>query len=90
MATLDLVAALPGMLEHDRKQAAGWSVDKAASRLHVSDREYREIEAESRVAAPPDGPGGSPRPGCVSPASPRLAGWLRLPTLRACGVRPAR
>jgi transcriptional regulator with XRE-family HTH domain len=32
------------MLELDRKQA-GWSVGQAASRLGVSVREYREIEA---------------------------------------------
>jgi predicted transcriptional regulator len=44
----DLVAAsLPSMLEHDRKQA-GWSVGQAASRLGVSVREYREIEAGAR------------------------------------------
>jgi predicted transcriptional regulator len=42
------VAALPGMLEHDRKQA-GWSVGQAAWRLGVSVREYREIEADERV-----------------------------------------
>jgi predicted transcriptional regulator len=45
------VAALPGMLEHDRKQA-GWSVGQAAWRLGVSVREYRELEAGERW---PDG-----------------------------------
>ena len=40
----DAVAALPGMLEQDRKQA-GWSVGQAARRLRVSVRECREIEA---------------------------------------------
>jgi DNA-binding XRE family transcriptional regulator len=36
------------MLKHDRKQA-GWSVGRAAWRLGVSIREYREIEAGDRV-----------------------------------------
>ena len=35
---------LPGMLEHDRKQA-GWSVGQAAWRLGITVREYREIAA---------------------------------------------
>ena len=39
--------ALPGMLEHDRKQA-GWSVARAAWALGVSVREYRELEAGAR------------------------------------------
>lgn len=38
------MAALPGMLEQDRKQA-GWSVGQAAWALGVSIREHREIEA---------------------------------------------
>jgi transcriptional regulator with XRE-family HTH domain len=38
------VAALPGMLEHDRKQA-GWSVGRAAWELGIGIREYRELEA---------------------------------------------
>jgi DNA-binding XRE family transcriptional regulator len=42
------VAALPGMLEQDRKRA-GWSVGQAAWRLGVSVREYREIEAGARA-----------------------------------------
>jgi hypothetical protein len=41
------VAAFPGMLEHDRKQA-GWSVGRAAWELGVSIQEYRELEAGSR------------------------------------------
>jgi hypothetical protein len=41
------VAALPTMLEHDRKQA-GWSVGQAALRLGVSVGEYRELEAGAR------------------------------------------
>jgi hypothetical protein len=41
------VAAFPGMLEHDRRQA-GWSVGQAAWRLGVSPQEYREIEAGTR------------------------------------------
>jgi transcriptional regulator with XRE-family HTH domain len=41
------VAALPGMLEHDRKQA-GWSFGQTAWRLGVSVREYRELEAGER------------------------------------------
>ncbi|HEX5937145.1 MAG TPA: helix-turn-helix transcriptional regulator [Actinomycetota bacterium] len=41
------MAALPGMLEHDRKQA-GWSVEQAARRLGGSVREYREHEAGNR------------------------------------------
>jgi hypothetical protein len=42
------VAALPAMLEHDRKRA-GSSIGQAAWRLGVSIREYREIEAGTRV-----------------------------------------
>ena len=42
------MAALPGMLAHDRKQA-GWSVGQAAFRFGVSVGEYREIEASERV-----------------------------------------
>lgn len=42
-----LVAALPAMLEHDRK-GVGWSVGQAAWRLGVSVREYRELEAGER------------------------------------------
>ncbi len=38
------MAAFPGMLEHNRKQA-GWSVGRAAWRLGVSIPEYRELEA---------------------------------------------
>jgi predicted transcriptional regulator len=38
------VAALPGMLELDRKRA-GWSVGRVAWELGVSIREYRELEA---------------------------------------------
>jgi DNA-binding XRE family transcriptional regulator len=41
------LAALPGMLEHDRKQA-GWSVARAAWELGVSIREYRELDAGKR------------------------------------------
>ena len=41
------MAAFPGILEHDRKQA-GWSVGQAAWRLGVSIREYRELEAGTR------------------------------------------
>ena len=41
------MAALLGMLEHDRKQS-GWSVGQTAWRLGVSIREYREIEAGER------------------------------------------
>jgi transcriptional regulator with XRE-family HTH domain len=41
------MAALPTMLEHDRKQA-GLSVEQAARRLRVSVREYRELEAGER------------------------------------------
>jgi ribosome-binding protein aMBF1 (putative translation factor) len=41
------VAAFPDMLEHDRKQA-GWSMGQVASRLGVSVREYKEIEAGAR------------------------------------------
>jgi hypothetical protein len=41
------MAAFPGMLQHDRKQA-GWSVGQAAWRLGVSIREYRELEAGAR------------------------------------------
>jgi predicted transcriptional regulator len=44
---LYFVAALLGMLEHDRKQA-GWSVGRAAWELGVSIREYRELEAGTR------------------------------------------
>ena len=44
------MAALPGMLEHDRKQA-GWSVEQAAWRLGVSVRTYRELEAGERQPA---------------------------------------
>ena len=35
---------LPSMLEQDRKRA-GWSIGQAASRLGVSVRTYRELEA---------------------------------------------
>jgi predicted transcriptional regulator len=38
---------LPGMLERDRKRA-GWSVGRAAWRLGVTVREYRELEAGAR------------------------------------------
>jgi hypothetical protein len=41
-------------LDDDRKRA-GWSVEQAAGRLGVSDREYREIEAGWRVAVLPTG-----------------------------------
>lgn len=41
------MAALPWMLENDRKRA-GWSVGQVAWRLGVSIREYREIEAGER------------------------------------------
>jgi hypothetical protein len=41
------MAALPGMLEHDRKRA-GWSVGRAAWALGVSIPEYRELEAGRR------------------------------------------
>jgi hypothetical protein len=41
------MAELPGMLEHDRKQA-GWSVGRAAWELGVSIREYRQLEAGTR------------------------------------------
>jgi hypothetical protein len=44
---LGLVAALPGMLEHDRTRT-GWSVEQAARRLGISVREYRELEAGAR------------------------------------------
>jgi predicted transcriptional regulator len=37
------MAALPAMLEHDRRKA-GWSVGRAAWELGVSIREYRELE----------------------------------------------
>jgi predicted transcriptional regulator len=42
------VAALPTMLEEDRRRA-GWSVGQAAWRLDVSVREYRELEAGDRT-----------------------------------------
>jgi hypothetical protein len=45
-----MVAALPGMLEHDRRQA-GWSLCRAAWELGVSIREYRELEAGAPLAA---------------------------------------
>jgi hypothetical protein len=39
------IAMLPTMLEQDRTRArTGWSVGRAAWRLGVSVREYREIE----------------------------------------------
>lgn len=41
------VAALPGMLEKDRRRA-GWSIGQAAWRLGISVREYREIEDGER------------------------------------------
>ena len=41
------MAALPAMLEQDRKRA-GWSVGQAAWRLGVSVREYREVEVGTR------------------------------------------
>ncbi len=41
------IAMLPATLEQDRKRA-GWSVGRAASRLGVSLREHREIEAGTR------------------------------------------
>ncbi|HWL91763.1 MAG TPA: hypothetical protein VNP90_10420 [Actinomycetota bacterium] len=41
------MAMLPTMVEHDRKQA-GWSVSRAAWRLGVTVREYRELEAGAR------------------------------------------
>jgi predicted transcriptional regulator len=41
------MAMLPKMLEQDRKRA-GWSLGRAAWRLGVSVREYREIEAGVR------------------------------------------
>jgi Helix-turn-helix len=41
------VAMLPTMLEKDRRRA-GWSVGQAASRLRVSVRAYRELEAGDR------------------------------------------
>ena len=41
------VAALPGMLEHDRRRS-GWSAEQAASRLSMSVRIYRELEAGVR------------------------------------------
>ena len=41
------MAALPGMLEHERKRA-GWSAGRAAWELGVSIREYRELEAGVR------------------------------------------
>lgn len=43
------MAMLPVMLEHDRRQA-GWSVGRAAWRLGVSIREYRELEARRPLA----------------------------------------
>jgi len=46
-----VVAALPGMLEHDRKQT-GWSVGQAAWRLGITVREYRELEAAEELVAP--------------------------------------
>jgi DNA-binding XRE family transcriptional regulator len=41
------MAALPKLLEQDRKRA-GWSVGQAAWRLGVSVREYRGLEAGAR------------------------------------------
>ena len=41
------MAALPGMLEDDRRRA-GWSVEQAARRLGVSVRTYRELEVGER------------------------------------------
>ena len=41
------VAALPGMLEQDRRRA-GWSVGQAAVALGASVREYRELAAGAR------------------------------------------
>jgi hypothetical protein len=43
------MAELPGMLEHDRKQA-GWSVGRAAWELGISIREYRELEAGTKIS----------------------------------------
>jgi hypothetical protein len=42
------MAALPGMLEHDRTRAAGL-VAQAARHLGVSVRAYRELEAGERM-----------------------------------------
>jgi DNA-binding XRE family transcriptional regulator len=41
------MAALPGMLEDDRKRS-GWSMGQAAWRLGITVREYRELEAGER------------------------------------------
>ena len=42
------MAALPGMLEHDRKRA-GLSVGQAAWSLGITVREYRELGAGARA-----------------------------------------